>query len=211
MRFERSTETEILWEALKWVVVTSSSRERVFARFGSSPRCPLFSSQHQATRTLPNTMVPALPDNVLRHIFSYLTLPKAADLIDTIEDRFGDHVNGHLREPRIQKAQQTLFNVSLASKNFALSAWPALYRAYSSWPLGNRDTIPTYYLRTLCLKPEYGKALRSLAIDAQPPTGASGLDNEDLYELLLGDAMTMALFQWRARNFWLGELSQSTT
>lgn len=52
---------------------------------------------------LPNTMVPALPDNVLRHIFSYLTLPKAADLIDTIEDRFGDHVNGHLRELRIQR------------------------------------------------------------------------------------------------------------
>lgn len=94
--------------------------------------------------------------------------------------------------------------MSLASKNFARLAWPALYRKYSSWPLGNGNTIPTYYLRTLCLKPEHGKALRSLAIDAQPPIGASGLEDEDLYELLLGDAMTMALFQWRARNFWLG-------
>lgn len=55
-----------------------------------------------------------------------------------------------------------------------------------------------------CLKPEYGKAIHSLAIDAQPPTGASGLDHEDSFDLLLGDAMTMALFQWRARSFWLG-------
>lgn len=59
-----------------------------------------------------------------------------------------------------------------------------------------------YFLRTLCVKPEYGKALQSLSIYGRDPIGT--IDIERLYgDLLTGDAMTMAIFQWRARNFWL--------
>ena len=61
---------------------------------------------------------------------------------------------------------------------------------------------PSYFLRTLCLKPEYGETLRSFFIGDRDTIDEINI--ERLYDdFLHGDAMTMAVFQWRARSFWL--------
>jgi hypothetical protein len=65
---------------------------------------------------------------------------------------------------------------------------------------------PSLYLRTLCLKPEYGEALRSFSVRDQDDSNEEGMTMERLYtyqDFMAGDSMTMAVFQWRARSFWL--------
>ena len=101
--------------------------------------------------------------------------------------------------------QQTLFNICLVSKTLYRLAWPALYRAYSTWLMGWDPMSDSYFLRTLCLNPKYGKTLRSFS------NRDCGMNEEEmtilrLYDddhFLAVDAMTMAAFQWRARNLWL--------
>lgn len=60
----------------------------------------------------------------------------------------------------------------------------------------------TQYLRTLCLQPLSGRALRSLSLHAREPLDYVSLG--ELNELQFLDAITGALFQWRARSFWFG-------
>ena len=147
-------------------------------------------------------MLPKLPEELLSHIFSYLALPSGAELADTAEGRDGLDVNIKLSQENIQLNQQALFNVCLASKTFYRLAWPTLYSAYSSC-LADEDSLsPSYFLRTLCLKPEYGETLRSFSIRNRDTIDEISI--ERLYNYFLtGDAMTMAVFQWRARSFWL--------
>ena len=147
-------------------------------------------------------MLPKLPEELLSHIFSYLALPSGAELADTAESRDGPDVNINVSQDNVRSDQQALFNVCLASKTFYRLAWPTLYSAYSSC-LADEDSLsPSHYLRTLCLKPEYGEALRSFSIRHRDTI--EEINIERLYNYMLtGDAMTMAVFQWRARSFWL--------
>ena len=104
----------------------------------------------------------------------------------------------------MQLTQQTLCNVCLSSKTLYRLAWPTLYSAYSTWLLPETSTSSAYFLRTLCLKPEYGKILRSFSIrDLEPNEGLTMVNLYDYGDFMSGDAITMAAFQWRARNFWL--------
>jgi hypothetical protein len=147
-------------------------------------------------------MLPKLPEELLSHIFSYLALPSGAELADTAESRDGPDVNIKFSQEKVQLSQQTLFNVCLASKTFYRLAWPTLYSAYSSSLVDEDSPSPSYFLRTLCLKPEYGETLRSFSIRNRDTIDEITI--ERLYNYMLtGDAMTMAVFQWRARSFWL--------
>jgi hypothetical protein len=101
----------------------------------------------------------------------------------------------------------SLSNVCLVSKNLHRLAWPLLYRAFTNAELldGPSQTPKlesSLFLRTICLQPEYGLALRSLSIDLGAPIGA--MNASELFELLQGDATLAALFQWKVRSFWFG-------
>ena len=149
-------------------------------------------------------MLPSLPEELLAHIFSYLALPSAARLVDIADDRQGHSIEDIRAWKNMQLTQQTLVNICLSSKTLYRLAWPTLYSAYSTWLASEGSTSSAYFLRTLCLKPEYGKILRSFSIRDLELDG--GLTMDTLYhyaDLLTGDAITMATFQWRARNFWL--------
>lgn len=148
-------------------------------------------------------MLPTLPEELLSHIFGYLALPSATELADAAEGREGPYITNHeLFVEDMQLDQQSLFNVCLVSKNFYRLAWPTLYRAHTTWLMGQRFMYPSSFLRTLCLKPEYGDTLRSFSI--RDWDTIQDIDIEVFYDdCLNGDAMTMAAFQWRARNFWL--------
>lgn len=150
-------------------------------------------------------MLPELPEELLSHIFSYLALPSTTKLADIAEHRNGYNVEDERLRKDMQLAQQTLFNVCLASKTLYRLAWPTLYRAHSAWPKGFTSMSSSHFLRTLCLKPEYGETLRSLSIRDRD-TEEDVMTRERLYDyqdFLAADAMTVAAFQWRARNFWL--------
>jgi hypothetical protein len=101
----------------------------------------------------------------------------------------------------------SLSNVCLVSKSLHRLAWPILYRAFTNAELLDRSSKTprlesSLFLRTICLKPEYGLALRSLSIDLCIPIGA--MHASELFELLQGDATLAALFQWKVRSFWFG-------
>lgn len=98
----------------------------------------------------------------------------------------------------------SLSNVCLVSKHLHRLAWPILYRAFTNAELLDRSSETlrlesSLFLRTVCLKPAYGLALRSLSIDLCTPIGA--MPASELFELLQGDATLAALFQWKARSF----------
>lgn len=136
----------------------------------------------------------------MSHILSFLALPSANELADVAERRKGPSINDDLSEKDILINQQTLFNACLASKTFYRLAWPVLYSANSSWPIGRPSSSSNHFLRTLCLKPDYGNSLRSFSIGGRDTI--EEITIERLYDdFLAGDAMTMAAFQWRARNF----------
>ena len=89
----------------------------------------------------------------------------------------------------------SLSNVCLVSKSLHRLAWPILYRAFTNCeplegPSPTNTLEPSLFLRTLCLKPEYGMALRSLSIGLDKPIEA--MQSSELFEMLQGDA-TLAL------------------
>jgi hypothetical protein len=103
---------------------------------------------------------------------------------------------------------RSLSNVCLVSKSLYRLAWPILYRAFTNCeplegPSSTDRLEPSLFLRTICLKPEYGLALRSLSIDLCTPIGA--MHASELFDLLQGDATLAALFQWKIRSFWYGD------
>ena len=102
----------------------------------------------------------------------------------------------------------SLSNVCLVSKSLYRLAWPILYRAFTNCeplegPSSTDRLEPSLFLRTICLKPEYGLALRSLSVDLGIPVGA--MRASELSEMLQGDATLAALFQWKVRSFWYGD------
>jgi hypothetical protein len=147
-------------------------------------------------------MLPNLPEELLSHIFGFLTLPSMSELADAAEGREGPDISRKHPHEKMQLHQRTLFNVCQASKTFYRLAWPTLYSAYSSWSVEEGSLSPSYFLRTLCLKPEYGETLRSFSICNRDLN--EEIPIQTLYDdFLAGDAMTAAVFQWRARSFWL--------
>ncbi|GAB7328081.1 hypothetical protein MBLNU13_g00119t1 [Cladosporium sp. NU13] len=147
-------------------------------------------------------MLPKLPEELLSHIFGFLAIPSTTELADAADGRIGPNINRKTFQENMRSNQQTLFNVCQASKAFYRLAWPTLYGAYSSWSVDEGSLSPSYFLRTLCLRPEYGETLRSFSIRDRDTIDEITI--ERLYGYFLrGDAMTMAVFQWRARSFWL--------
>ena len=76
-------------------------------------------------------MVPQLPEELLLHIFSFLVLPRASELVDAILKPRRPAVTNTLSKEDIRLAQLTLFDACLASKSFHRLACPLLYYAYS--------------------------------------------------------------------------------
>jgi hypothetical protein len=144
-------------------------------------------------------MVPRLPEEQLALILEKIALPRY--------DTFG------LKERRdgLRSSIAALRNASLASKMMYRLARPISYGYFSnrrrSW--GNaRGLDPARFLQTICTKPEYGLALRSLQITEWVPVDA--IHPTDIFENLQSDATLVALFQWRAKSFWLGEDQMSS-
>ena len=142
-------------------------------------------------------MLLSLPEELQTLVLEHLALPGCRwSISDEWPQR--DIVPEHLT---------SLSNVCLVSKNLHRLAWPILYRAFTNAELRVRSSQnpklePSPFLRTICLKPEYGLALRSLSIDLGTPIGA--MQASELFELLQGDATLAALFQWKVRSFWFG-------
>lgn len=181
-------------------------------------------------------MLTALPEELLALIFENFAFTEAGALGDVLEDvrhfheTLGEVWDGARPEVistyRQLKSEQevldsqlevvermrTLHSVCLASKSFHRLAWPILYRGFTTRLLVTDETEevvpqPSTLLRTICLKPEYGLALRSLSIGDWDPIEA--MDAMDLFNLLQGDATIVALFHWRAKAFWFGDESES--
>lgn len=149
----------------------------------------------------------SLPEELLVLILEVFTLPDH-DPAHTIRL---SQVHQWARYER--ECLTTLSNVCLASKGLHRLAWPILYRHFTNGPLrrkvDKRERLdPAQFLQTLCTKPEYGLALRSLSITPWVPIGA--MDPTILFEALQGDATLVDLFQWRARSFWLGDEDESS-
>lgn len=163
---------------------------------------------------------PALPEELLALIFEKLALSPAT--LD--RNGVGAHHSVSRHKQRKQAEARTLArrerisalrNICLAAKPLHRLAWPILYRNYCNREFVEEDDdeepgtdvsdgqeySASKFLRTICLKPYYGLALRSMTICGWTPVEA--LDGLELFELLQGDATVSALFQWRARGFWL--------
>ena len=143
-------------------------------------------------------MLLSLPEELQTQVLEWLALPghKWSDSDDWPQ---GDIVPEHLA---------SLSKVCLVSKNLHRLAWPILYQAFTNAELRDRHSQtpklePSLFLRTICLKPEYGLALRSLSIDLG--TALEAMDASEVFELLQGDATLAALFQWKVRSFWFGD------
>ncbi|GAB7328084.1 hypothetical protein MBLNU13_g00121t1 [Cladosporium sp. NU13] len=142
-------------------------------------------------------MLLSLPEELQTLVLEHLALPGCRwSVSDEWPQR--DIVPEHLA---------SLSNVCLVSRNLHRLAWPILYRAFTNAELRDRSSQPpklepSLFLRTICLKPEYGSTLRSLSIDLGTPIGA--MHASELFELLQGDATLAALIQWKVRGFWFG-------
>lgn len=153
-------------------------------------------------------MPPSLPEELLVLIFEHLAFPNVhafADIseADGIPGPDDDDIEYKAYCDDIREGIKTLHRICLASKNLHRLAWPILYRAFTNREPFDPSVDPSNFLRTICLKPEYGLALRSLSIGDWNPIEA--MDAMDLFELLQGDATVVALFQWRAKGFWFGD------
>lgn len=144
-------------------------------------------------------MIPRLPEEILSLILEYFSLP----------DYFNDVLRHH--EPAehqyYTECLTTLRYVCLTSKQLYRLAWPILYRRFSDYPRYEvRDQQasldPVQFLQTICTKPEYGLALRSLSVF--PWGSIEMMDPEEVLDLLESDGTLAALFNWRTRGFWLG-------
>lgn len=179
-----------------------------------------------------------LPEEILVLIFENFALPDIGVLGDVQEDvrhfheTLGDVWTGAqpseistYRKPKtedeiycyqleIGECLEALYSLCLTCKSFHRLAWPILYRGFTThmldtWLNQDRQLPSATLLRTICLKPEYGFALRSLSIGDWDPIEA--MDAMDLFNLLQGDATIVALFQWRARAFWFGDELENET
>jgi hypothetical protein len=159
--------------------------------------------------------MPTLPEELLVLIFEHLASPNIFEVdaqLDDLHDQYKEKSISRLRRHHAARIS-TLCNICLASKTLHRLAWPILYRDFS-----NRQTkdlhargvdvdyeTPTRkFLRTICLTPHYGLAVRNLLIRAWVPVEA--MRGEEVFDLLQSDATVSALFQWRARGFWFQRL-----
>lgn len=118
-------------------------------------------------------------------------------ILEHLDPSILDHRRLHL---------ETLSNVCLASKAFHGLAWPILYRDFAPQLEMPKtvEKVTSQYLRTICLEPKYGLALRKLKINEW--RASEMMDGDDLWQLLYQSEATLAaLLRWRARAFWLGK------
>lgn len=145
-------------------------------------------------------MLLSLPEELLTLILEHLAVPgqiwsKATDWPH--KDIIPEHLT-------------SLSNVSSVSKSLHRLAWPLLYRSFTNGEPRifhgagvNVDKLPQHlFLRTICLKPEYALAARSLAIVSS--SKYRGVEDSESFDLLPGDTLA-ALFRWKAKQIWYGE------
>lgn len=123
-----------------------------------------------------------------------------------------------------QHFRETLLSICLASKTFYRLARPHLYKAFSNhaekrevqWiglgPLpaqGPRATITSCppllhdvcarYLRTICIKPEFGEMLESASLSM------TDHESSEVHQRVsIQEHVDLALFQKRVQDFWFG-------
>jgi hypothetical protein len=155
--------------------------------------------------------MPTLPEELLALIFEQLASPNIFEVdaqLDENYEHFQTESSSRLRNDHSARIF-TLRNTCLASKTLHRLARPILYRDFSNRQTKDLDSVgvepghetPTRrLLRTICLTPRYGLAVRNLLIRAWVPVDA--MRGEEIFDLLQSDATVSALFQWRARGFW---------
>jgi hypothetical protein len=157
--------------------------------------------------------MPTLPEELLALIFEQLASPNIFEVDEQLDDFYTQYkAKSSKRLRRDHSARiSTLRNICLASKTMHRLAWPILYRDFSNRQTkdlegrgrgvdSEHETPTRKFLRTICLTPHYGLAVRNLLIRGWDPIAA--MQGEDIFDLLQSDATVLALFQWRARGFW---------
>ena len=158
--------------------------------------------------------MPTLPEELLALIFEQVASPGMLEVdaqLDELDEQDETENRSILMLDHSARIS-TLRNICLASKTLHRLAWPILYREFSNRQTKDMEgkgeepgyeTATRKLLRTICLTPHYGLALRNLLIRAWVPVEA--MRSEELFDLLQSDATVSALFQWRARGFWFQE------
>lgn len=167
-----------------------------------------FIAQLQATS---RTHTCDITKNICLYDISAMTIPSLPEelLVLILEDfALPNYDRSRSRARRRRECLTTLRNSCLASKSLYRLTWPILYRYFSNRTMRHHEDMflkldPAMLLQTICTKPQYGLALRSLSV--APWASVEAMDANELLESLQGDATLVALFQWRARGFWLGE------
>jgi hypothetical protein len=155
--------------------------------------------------------MPTLPEELLVLIFEHLASPNVFELDAQMEELHEQKKRDErLRMISDHSARNsTLRNVCMASKSLHRLTWPILYRDYNNRrpkDIHGLEHHPGYntptrnLLKTICLTPHYGHALRNLLIKAWIPVGA--MNGLQIFDLLQTDATVSAMFQWRLRGYW---------
>lgn len=152
-------------------------------------------------------MLPTIPEEIWAQIIGQFARPRIAEITDIFLSEDGTYVDHQTRRDDVRASRQALLSLCLTYKTFHRLAFPALYVSHSTWPWHKEDFSIIRYLRTLCLKPEYGHAVRALALHARDAEEDT-LSIDRMYRYRVFDAITGALFQWRARSFWYGDYNK---
>ena len=145
-------------------------------------------------------MIPTLPEDVLILILEDFALPNH-DL---------DCPRGEERKwkGRPRQCLTTLYNACLVSRALHRISCPILYRGFSDRTLFRRGIVPerlepAQLLRTICSRPEYGQALRSLSITTW--AYANPWDDDEPFGSMQSDTTLLELLQSRAKSCWIGD------
>ena len=149
-------------------------------------------------------MIPTLPEDVLILILEDFALPNH-DL---------DCPRGEERKwkGRPRQCLTTLYNACLVSRALHRISCPILYRGFSDRTLFRRGIVPerlepAQLLRTICSRPEYGQALRSLSITTW--AYANPWDDDEPFGSMQSDTTLLELLQSRAKSCWIGDNDNS--
>jgi len=154
--------------------------------------------------------MPTLPEELLALIIEQLASPNVFVVDEQLEELYEQQKRDERSRMISDHSARisTLRNLCLASNSMHRLAWPVLYRDFHNRRLRDvngsdhtaYETPTRRLLRTICLTPHYGHALRNLLIKAWVPIDA--MRGDEVLRLLQCDATVSAIFQWRTRGYW---------
>lgn len=148
-------------------------------------------------------MPPNLPEEIWILILENLAFPGATEFGNAQDELDYKPKKAKGYRDGVLEGLKTLHDLCLVSKSLNRLAHPILYRGLATRRLRDESDLASDFLRTICIKPNYGLALRTLL--AEPWGSLQTMDQTEVFDLLQGDVTVVALFQWRARGFWFGE------